>query len=40
VIDPVMRRLHRLHSGHIGDYVAWMFAGMAVVVALVGLPLV
>jgi multicomponent Na+:H+ antiporter subunit D len=40
VIAPLMRPLHRLHSGHIGDYVAWMFAGMAVVVALVGLPLV
>jgi len=38
--EPVMRRLHGLHTGHIGDYVAWMFAGMAVVVALVGLPLV
>jgi multicomponent Na+:H+ antiporter subunit D len=38
--DPLMQRLHRLHSGHIGDYVAWMFAGMALVVALVGLPLV
>ncbi len=37
--EPVMRRLHRVHTGHIGDYVAWMFAGMAVVVALVGLPL-
>jgi len=40
VADPVMRRLHRVHSGHVGDYVAWMFAGMAVLVALVGLPLV
>lgn len=40
VAEPVMRRLHRVHSGHIGDYVAWMFAGMAVLVALVGLPLV
>jgi multicomponent Na+:H+ antiporter subunit D len=36
---PLMRRLQRVHTGHIGDYVAWMFAGMAVVVALVGLPL-
>jgi multicomponent Na+:H+ antiporter subunit D len=40
VTDPLMKQMHRLHSGHIGDYVAWMFAGMAVVVALVGLPLV
>ena len=38
--EPVMRRLHRVHTGHIGDYVAWMFAGMAVMVVLVGLPLV
>ena len=35
-----MHRFHRVHTGHIGDYVAWMFAGMAVLVALVGLPLV
>ena len=40
VLTPVMRRLHRVHTGHIGDYVAWLFAGMAVLVALVGLPLV
>jgi multicomponent Na+:H+ antiporter subunit D len=38
--EPLMRRLHRVHSGHIGDYVAWLFAGMAFVVVLVGLPLV
>jgi len=37
--EVVMRPLHRVHSGHIGDYVAWMFAGMAALVALVGLPL-
>jgi multicomponent Na+:H+ antiporter subunit D len=37
--ELVMRPLHRVHTGHIGDYVAWMFAGMAVLVALVGLPL-
>jgi len=34
---PVMRRLHRLHTGHIGDYVAWLFAGLAALVLLVGL---
>lgn len=39
VLDAAMRPLHRLHTGHIGDYVAWMFTGMAVVAALVGLPL-
>lgn len=31
--------LHRLHSGHVGDYVAWLMTGMAVLAALVGLPL-
>jgi multicomponent Na+:H+ antiporter subunit D len=31
--------LRRLHSGHVGDYVAWLFAGTAVLAALVGLPL-
>jgi multicomponent Na+:H+ antiporter subunit D len=40
VLRPPMRRLHRVHTGHIGDYVAWMFTGMAVIVALVALPLV
>jgi multicomponent Na+:H+ antiporter subunit D len=35
---PVMRRLHRIHTGHVGDYVAWMFAGMAALVLLVGIP--
>ncbi|HEY3529378.1 MAG TPA: complex I subunit 5 family protein [Nocardioides sp.] len=39
-LTPAMRRLHRVHTGHIGDYVAWLFAGMALLVALVGLPLV
>ena len=33
---PVMRRLHRLHTGHIGDYVAWLFAGLAVLALIVG----
>jgi multicomponent Na+:H+ antiporter subunit D len=31
--------LRRIHSGHIGDYVAWLMTGMAVVAALIGLPL-
>ncbi|MDN3357959.1 complex I subunit 5 family protein [Actinomadura sp. DC4] len=26
---PRAARLHRLHSGHIGDYVAWLVAGVA-----------
>jgi len=35
-----MRVLRQLHSGHVGDYVAWLMTGVAVVGALVGLPLV
>ncbi|HEV7208100.1 MAG TPA: complex I subunit 5 family protein [Mycobacteriales bacterium] len=31
--------LHRIHSGHVGDYVAWMFVGIAALSALVALPL-
>jgi multicomponent Na+:H+ antiporter subunit D len=28
-----------VHSGHIGDYVAWMMTGMVALAAFVGLPL-
>lgn len=31
--------LRRLHSGHVGDYVAWLFIGMTALAALVGIPL-
>lgn len=31
--------LRRLHSGHVGDYVAWLFVGVVWLAALVGLPL-
>jgi multicomponent Na+:H+ antiporter subunit D len=31
--------LHRVHSGHIGDYVAWLLFGLAALTALLGLPL-
>ena len=31
--------LHRLHSGHVGDYVAWLVTGVAAILALTGLPL-
>jgi multicomponent Na+:H+ antiporter subunit D len=34
-----LRMLRRVHSGHIGDYVAWLFLGTAAVGALIGLPL-
>ena len=36
---PVMRVLHHIHSGHVGDYVAWLFVGIAVLAGLVGIPL-
>lgn len=44
---PVLRRawrqigsgLHHLHSGHLGDYVAWLMAGTALIAGLVGFPL-
>lgn len=43
---PALRRyrapveaLQRLHSGHVGDYVAFMMLGVAVLGAFVGLPL-
>jgi hypothetical protein len=28
-----------VHSGHVGDYVAWLLAGVVLLAALVGLPL-
>ncbi|MHB2022699.1 MAG: complex I subunit 5 family protein [Mycobacteriales bacterium] len=31
--------LRRVHSGHVGDYVAWLFTGIVVLAALVGLPI-
>ena len=38
-LDRATDGLRALHSGHVGDYVAWMMAGMAVLGAFVGLPL-
>jgi multicomponent Na+:H+ antiporter subunit D len=35
----VLRSLRKVHSGHIGDYVAWMMTGMVTLAAFVGLPL-
>ncbi|MGH3744370.1 MAG: complex I subunit 5 family protein, partial [Mycobacteriales bacterium] len=31
--------LRRLHSGHVGDYVTWLFVGVGLLAALIGLPL-
>jgi multicomponent Na+:H+ antiporter subunit D len=39
-LESGMGVLRRLHTGHVGDYVAWLFAGVAALAALVGLPLV
>ena len=36
---PVVAVLRGLHSGRVGDYVAWFVAGLAGLAALVGLPL-
>lgn len=38
-VQPVIGALHQVHSGHIGDYVAWLFVGLAAFTALLGLPL-
>jgi len=38
-LHPVITGLHRVHSGHVGDYVAWLFVGVAAFTALVGVPL-
>ena len=35
----IMTVLHRVHSGHVGDYVAWLFFGVDALAALIGLPL-
>ncbi|WP_030437347.1 complex I subunit 5 family protein [Actinoplanes subtropicus] len=35
----VPRPLRRLHLGHIGDYVAWLFAGVAAFALLIATPL-
>ncbi|MCW2726541.1 MAG: NADH/Ubiquinone/plastoquinone [Frankiales bacterium] len=37
--SPLVHGLRQVHSGHIGDYVAWLMTGMAAMGALVGLPL-
>ncbi|WP_200900630.1 complex I subunit 5 family protein [Mycolicibacter heraklionensis] len=39
VAAPLFSALRAAHSGHIGDYVAWMFAALAALAAAIGLPL-
>jgi multicomponent Na+:H+ antiporter subunit D len=38
-LGPPIDVLHRLHSGHVGDYVAFMMLGIGALAAFVGLPL-
>ncbi|MEV4008512.1 hypothetical protein, partial [Actinomadura sp. NPDC049753] len=33
-VGAATRRLHELHSGHVGDYAAWLTAGVAVLALL------
>ena len=40
VVRPAMTALRRVHSGHLGDYVAWLMTGMVSLAAFIGLPLV
>jgi multicomponent Na+:H+ antiporter subunit D len=35
----VLAGLHAVHSGHVGDYVAWLLVGVVALTALVGVPL-
>lgn len=39
VTAPALGALRAAHSGHIGDYLAWMFAALAAFAAAVGVPL-
>lgn len=39
VAAPLLSALRAAHSGHVGDYVAWMFAALAALAVAVGLPL-
>lgn len=39
LVRPAVAVLHRAHSGHVGDYVAWMFAGLTVLAVVLGMQL-
>ncbi|ORW08676.1 hypothetical protein AWC14_23115 [Mycobacterium kyorinense] len=39
VYRPAVAVLHRVHFGHVGDYVAWMFAALSLLAAVLGLQL-
>jgi multicomponent Na+:H+ antiporter subunit D len=38
-IAAPMAGLRTLHSGHVGDYAAWLMLGVALIGACTGLPL-
>ncbi len=37
--DAVARHLHRLHSGHVGDYITWLVVGAAILTGVFALAL-
>ncbi|KZS73077.1 hypothetical protein A4G29_21560 [Mycobacterium kansasii] len=37
VVRPAVAALQSAHSGHVGDYVAWMFAAVTLLGAVLGL---
>ena len=39
IVERGFDGLRRLHSGHVGDYVAWLMTGVVVLGAFIGLPL-
>ncbi len=39
LLNAPVTALHRLHSGHVGDYVAWLMFGIAMLAGFIGLPL-
>ena len=39
-LGPAVTAVRRAHSGHVGDYVAWLFVGVTALTALVGTALI
>ncbi|GBE66465.1 hypothetical protein MFM001_29270 [Mycobacterium sp. MFM001] len=37
VYEPAVAVLHKVHSGHVGDYAAWLFAALSVLAAAMGI---
>ncbi|MDT7555799.1 MAG: hypothetical protein QOI68_269, partial [Pseudonocardiales bacterium] len=38
-VSPALNGLRAAHSGHVGDYVTWLFVGVAVLCGFLVLPL-